>query len=279
MHRYSCAITLTYDDQHLPQYGNLLYDHFQAFIKRTRKAAFKRGEIAYDIEKHASALIARRYGGIPHTPGETDPGIKFYMAGEYTEANPEEGYPGGRPHFHALLFGMDFHNKLYHSKSPAGTKIYISPELMQLWPYGYSSVGEVNFESAAYIARYIMKKQTGNADSRHYEIYDPETGEIIKKRKEFNQMSRRQGIGSTWLEKYSDDVYNSGKIIMRGHKHNPPRYYDKRYQKVAPELLDDLKYARLLESIAQREHHTPARLAVQEQVQTARTSTLKRNLK
>jgi len=96
------------------------------------------------------------------------------------------------------------------------------------------------------------------------------------RKKEFNQMSRRTGIGASWLQKYATDINNiGGKVIVRGHKTNPPRYYDK--NNPDREAVEDQKYARLLESIAQQEHHTPERLAVQESVQAAKEKLLKRN--
>jgi len=191
------------------------------------------------------------------------------MCGEY-------GPTHGRPHFHGLLFGIDFADKHYLRTTPAGGKIYRSPTLEKLWPFGYSSVGEVTFESAAYIARYVMKKRTGDGNKNNYEILDPETGEIIIRKKEYNQMSRRSGIGKSWLEKYHADVYTTGKVIVRGHENNPPRYYDKLYENIDALELEHVKHARFIEALAQHEHRTPDRLAVQEQVQEARTRSLKR---
>jgi hypothetical protein len=88
-------------------------------------------------------------------------GIKFYMCGEY-------GPKLGRPHFHALLFGHDFSDRKLWSTTPAGSKLYRSAELEKLWDKGFSSVGDANFESAAYVARYIMKKVSGEAAESHY---------------------------------------------------------------------------------------------------------------
>ena len=40
LHRHSAYITLTYNDEHLPENYNLRYRDFQLFMKRLRKAAF-----------------------------------------------------------------------------------------------------------------------------------------------------------------------------------------------------------------------------------------------
>lgn len=191
------------------------------------------------------------------------------MCGEY---GPEHG----RPHYHALLFGVDFADRLLLKQTPSGSTIYRSPTLEKLWKYGFSSVGDVTFESAAYIARYVMKKRTGDGETKHYHILDLETGEIHTKLKEYNQMSRRPGIGSLWIKRYASDVYTTGKVIVRGHPNNPPRYYDKIYKKLDAETLEHFQYARYVEQLAQTEHHTPERLLVQEQVATAKTRNLKR---
>lgn len=267
MHKYNSYITLTINDQHLKDSYTLEHRTFQLFMKRLRKALSR--EVQFNGQPGTSpfnALLHSRHGGSPHTPSR----IAFYMAGEY-------GEQFSRPHYHAILFGVDFADRLYLKRTPSGAKIYRSPTLEKLWPLGYSSIGDVTFESAAYVARYIMKKQTGDKQN-DLEILDITTGEIIKRKKEYNCMSRRPGVGSTWLMKYTSDVYTTGKVIIRGHQNNPPRYYDKLFKKLDRAALEDFQYARYVEQLAQTEHHTPERLAVQEQVAEAKIKSLKRNL-
>lgn len=134
LHEKNCFITLTYNDENLPADQSLHYEPFQLFMKRLRK----------------------KYGS----------GIRFYMCGEYGEKL-------ARPHFHACLFGHDFDDKKVWKKTDAGSVLYRSAELEKLWPFGYSSVGDVSFESAAYVARYIMKKITGEAAESHYKFFRP----------------------------------------------------------------------------------------------------------
>lgn len=132
LHDRNCFITLTYDEAHLPPDRGLHYRDFQLFMKRLRK----------------------RFGD----------NIRFYMCGEY-------GEKVGRPHFHACLFGHDFDDKKLWSTTPAKSKLYRSESLEELWPNGFSSVGDVTFESAAYVARYITKKITGEAAESHYKFF------------------------------------------------------------------------------------------------------------
>ena len=56
--------------------------------------------------------------------------------------------------------------------------MYRSPRLEKLWTLGNCEIGELTFESAAYVARYIMKKINGPMAKEHYKRYDPTTGEI-----------------------------------------------------------------------------------------------------
>lgn len=273
-HKYNSFITLTYNNDNLPENNNLIYRDFQLFMKRLRKALGKEVPIMPD-STHIPAILHSRHGDSPHTPGHTifkvTPQLKFYMAGEY-------GDQFGRPHYHACLFGVDFSDKVYHRQTQAGSKIYTSKTLDKLWKLGYTSIGDVTFESAAYIARYIMSKQTGDGDKNNYNIIDLETGEIITQKKEFNNMSRRQGIGKTWLKRYTADVYTTGKVIVRGHASNPPKYYDRIFKDIDRLAFEGLQYARLVEAMSRAADNTDERLAVKEQVSLAKTSQLKRKL-
>ena len=76
--------------------------------------------------------------------------IRFFHCGEYGEKNQ-------RPHYHALIYNHDFSDKRLF-KERKNIKLYTSKELEELWPYGFSTIGDVTFQSSAYVARYIMKK-------------------------------------------------------------------------------------------------------------------------
>lgn len=127
MHDSNSFVTLTYNDDHLPDNNSLNKTDMQKFLKRLRKR--------YQTEK-----------------------IRFFQCGEY-------GENFARPHHHLCLFGFDFTDKyLYFQKN--GYKYYRSPELEKLWTFGNTILTDLTFESAAYTARYCTKKITGkNADS------------------------------------------------------------------------------------------------------------------
>lgn len=214
---------------------SLEYKSFQLFIKRLRKRTGKK--------------------------------IRYYMAGEYGEKN-------GRPHFHACLFGHDFMDKQPFRKSPSGAIIYTSQSLQELWPFGYSSLGDVTFESAAYIARYILKKQTGTNATTHYQSCDDRTGELTTIRPEFNCMSRRPGIGMTWLKKYHPDIYPTGKLRFDGQIMKPPKAYDKYFKTINPDQYEELQHDRIINF--NYSDNTNDRLLVKHEVTKAKLTFKKR---
>lgn len=244
----NCFITLTYNKEHLPEDYSLHYPEFQKFMKRLRKA----------------------HNGV--SPGSSgDYPIRFYMCGEY-------GSDFGRPHFHALLFNFDFDDKTFWKKTPSGEIIYRSKSLEKLWDGGFSSVGSVTFKSAAYVARYIDAKITGDMAADHYQFVNPETGEIFNRTPEFNKMSLKPGIGADWLKKYKSDVFPHDYIVSKGAKLPVPKYYSKIYKCENPYEWDEIEYQRYLNARKSIDDNTPERLLVKKQVHLARKKLLKRNL-
>ena len=77
-----------------------------------------------------------------------------------------------------LFCNCFFPDRKKHSTGDSGSVIYTSEALTKLWPFGFSSIGDVTFESAAYCSRYIMKKVTGDLAESHYETVDLSTGEV-----------------------------------------------------------------------------------------------------
>lgn len=146
--------------------------------------------------------------------------------------------------------------------------LYISEQLQELWPNGFSTVGDVTFESAAYVARYITKKITGKAAEDHYDGRLPE----------FITMSRREGIGTSWFDKYKSDVYPSDEVVLRGKIMRAPRYYDKKYEVDNEADLIKIKEKRKLKALAVADDNTPARLKVKESCKKAQFQLLKRGL-
>lgn len=181
--------------------------------------------------------------------------IRYYHAGEY-------GEKFGRPHHHACLFNFRFPDEEYSRTTEAGFPVYTSKFLSKLWPFGRHEIGEVTIDSAAYVARYILKKVGGKDAVQHY-------GE---KKPEYTTMSRRPGIASDWIKKFAGDVYPHDYVVNPdGFKSRPPKFYDGKYEIDFPEKFAKIKQLRV-DRAKVDPNNTPERLA-------ARHDILKRKLK
>ena len=246
MHEENSFITLTYSDQNLPENNSLHKKDVKDFLKRLRDHL--------------------RY----HHNGKK---IRYFMCGEY-------GENFGRPHYHIILFGHDWDDKKYKFTSDSRSRVYTSETLDKIWGKGLTSTGNVTFESAAYVARYVMKKVTGKPAREHYgEIIDSNTGEINKiKIPEYNTMSLKPGIGATWFEKYKKDVYPSDQVIIRNKQTKPPRYYDKLFNRTNPLEFEAIQHNREKAAKEKFQDNTIERLQVKEKVTEAKLNLLKRKI-
>lgn len=251
LHEENCFITLTYNDKFLPKEG-LRKNDFVLFMKRFRR--FLAGNVGQ----------AKR--------------VRFFMAGEY-------GKEFFRPHFHACIFGYDFPDRRFWSERD-GIRLYTSELLSSFWSvpkgfkkrdfpadavvgesYGFCSVGDVTFESAAYVARYCAKKVRGSEAEAHYRGRQPE----------YVRMSLKPGIGKNWFLAYKDSVYPDDSISLSGgRKVKPPRYYDKVFEVDNPVAHGKIKQLRKDQARLSPDN-TPARLAVREVVKKAQFKQLKRS--
>lgn len=246
LHEDNCFLTLTYANP--PENNELNKEHFQKFMKKLRK-------------KYAHKQI------------------RYFQCGEYGEKL-------SRPHYHALIFGLDFEDKTFH-KEHNGSPLFISEELDNLWGYGHCWIGSVTFESAAYTARYILKKVNGKNATEHYETLN-EYGEYVEKLPEYITMSlgnrkppehpeHNRGIGYQWIKKYLYDTYKDDFIIVNGRKFKPPRYYDNILKELDPELFIKIKAQRLEKVDPCHEDNSTHRLIDRQTCKIAQISSLRRN--
>lgn len=122
----------------------------------------------------------------------------------------------------------------------------------------------MTFETAAYTARYVMKKITGKDAPDHYERTDPITGELYSITPEYNNMSRAPGIGTTYYEKWKSDMYPGDRVVIRGKQMQPPRAYDK-YQEIEnPEIYEKIKKERQRKLKKHEHNNTDERLRTRE---------------
>jgi len=237
MHGRSSFVTLTYDDEHVDKRMSLNYNDFQLFMKRWRK----------------------RHGK-----------VRFFCVGEYGGLN-------GRPHFHAAMFGVWPSDMKYWRKSESGHRLYRSKMVEDVWQKGNVEIGELTFESAAYMARYCLEKVNGDLAEDHYRRFDSESGEVYYLTPEFCHMSLKPGIGASWFAKYGYRVLDHDNVISNGHPAKPPRYYDKLMERCAPDRFEELRAERAARAAEFADEGTDERLMVREKVAMARVEFKMRN--
>lgn len=185
-------VTLTYSPDHLPLNGSLQREDLTLFMKRLRK----------------------------HFSGSKKSTIRYFGCGEYGSANK-------RPHYHLLLFNTPISDLVY-DRTIKGVKYSRSLTLESVWKKGHVLVGPVNYESAAYVAGYALKKQKGSKRTFYYKNLS--TG-LISSFKTDNK------ILSTLLADYQPKLHvlRKGKILA-----DLSKAYDiKTGEAIFPDLFDD----------------------------------------
>jgi hypothetical protein len=255
----NCMITLTYDEEHLPDLGTLVKKDFQDFMKRLRKRC-------QGFEEWTN----------PKTKKVEKP-IRNYYCGEYGERF-------GRPHFHSILFNYDFPDKEYKGESKSGFPVWNSELLSNIWGKGRVEIGSVTFESAAYVARYIMKKNLGSSEESElenfqYAVWCQDTGALVGfKEPEFCNGSRCPGVAGGWFQECKSDVFPSDSIAIRGIPMKPPKFYLSQFELDAPDEVRLVKAKRKKEAKKYADNSTVDRLKTREKVKLAQLKQLPRNL-
>lgn len=192
-HEVNSFITLTYAPEHLPKGGTLRKEDVQQFMKNLRQLKeFKNTK------------------------------IRYFAAGEY-------GGKYNRPHYHVVLFGLDFPDKKYWRKSKKGYRIYRSKLLERAWSKGHSEIGTVTINSSKYTANYVTKKVNGQNKEQHYDGRIPE----------YSTMSRNPPIGYEYYKKHRDEIIKTGNVQYLDKEIKAPRTYERTFAKISDqEKLD-----------------------------------------
>lgn len=201
---HNSFITLTYNDDELPvgssTRSTVSKREWQLFMKRLRK--------------------------------ELGEGIRFFATGEYGDQND-------RAHYHAILFNCGFTDRVPW-RMHRGNQLFRSPTLERVWPYGFSTIGDVNYTTASYVARYVVKKLRGSLAMTQYADREPP----------FVLMSRRPGIGSGWFDQFRSDVFPDGRVVYgEGRTRPAPRFFVKR---LSPEERMDFRITSVRRRLAQQ---------------------------
>lgn len=212
-HKSSYFLTLTYDDQHV---------HTNRYLDAdTGEFGFRQTLCKSDLQKFWKRL--RKNCGQK---------IRYFACGEY-------GGKTLRPHYHAIVYGLELDDLVFYKRSSQGFNYYTSEFLSNTWSNGYVVVTDVSWDTCAYTARYVLKKQKGAA-ADVYERYNYEP--------EFVVMSRKPGIARNYFDEHKDDIYAFDHISIPtpsgGHKIRPCRYYDKLYDIDEPDKMFAIKEQR-----------------------------------
>jgi len=253
--QHNYFITLTYNNENLPvneETGvtTLNPDDVMNFLKRLRihwerKHNWK-SDIIWENDKVGTEILS----------GD-NPGIRFYGCGEY-------GTKTHRPHYHILGFNLPIFDLEYLKLTELGDTLYYSEEIAKIWGKGHVWIGEVNWNTACYVSRYIMKKQIGKDAAELYEWMGED--------QEFQRMSLKPGIGWFYYYRHKDEIYRYDEILIKKRSKKikfdkfldgniqtkvesikPPKYFDKCYDMEDHEFMETLKKARKQSAKASQE--------------------------
>lgn len=208
--------------------------------------------------------------------------IRYFGCGEYGSQENTE-----RPHYHVLIFGYNFPDRVFLKMSDSGIPVYFSDYLNELWHYGLTTVQDVNHRACMYTAKYLMKKLHYSNDIDIIENYHgrepefifmskgncqsnrcPYIDDIIKNCKGLNSLRNlynpycskckftRGGLGFDFFAKYYKDILKIGYITIDGIKYKIPKYYMDILKLTDKNLYDKYKI-KLLDKIDERNEKQP----------------------
>ena len=228
-YEYNQFITLTYDPEHI----NLVI----GVDRETGEITDVGTLVPEDLTKFIKDL--RRYYQYHYQHQN----IRFYACGEY-------GSNTYRPHYHIIAFNLPVEDREYLFSNVNRDRIYTSDIISKIWGKGIVTVGDVTWNSCAYVARYVMKKVKGPEAEEYYQ----KIGVVP----EFVRMSRKPGIARDYYEENKNKIYESDEIVLTNKKGlakvvKPSKYFDRLYDIEEPELMKAIKEKRRITGELARE--------------------------
>lgn len=178
--------------------------------------------------------------------------IRYFLCGEY-------GNKTMRPHYHLILFGLFLEDLKPLYMNQDGFSYYTSESIDKIWcseeeakkpksdrrSFGYHIIADVNWNTCAYVARYIVKKQYGDGAEIYNELNYP---------KEFTLMSRKPGIGRQFYEDHKLDLYSDidGLYLSTpdgARRIRANRYYDRLYDIEYPDHFSAISNDRMVSAL------------------------------
>ena len=210
-------LTITYDDEHI---------HFsETYNKETGEIITGATLFKEDMREFWDKV--RHYYGYKETKdhGKTKK-MKYINAGEYGPATQ-------RPHYHAIVFGLPLNISQFKKvgMNNLNQPYWKSEELEKLWGKGNITIGELTWESVAYVARYTLKKALGK--DKQYDLAQGRIPEYI---------SMSKGIGKDFFMENYKSIYETDSVPVKNKKSGecvkPPRAYDRILKEIDPKLYE-----------------------------------------
>ena len=133
--------------------------------------------------------------------------IRYFACGEYGDQHD-------RPHYHAIIFGL-------------GLSESDTLSIQSAWDMGFTYSGTVTFNSARYVAGYVLKK------------YNGKVAEIVYDGKQAPFCLMSKGIGKQFVIDNSQYLSEHAGFTVQGSPVGLPRYYKElkiRLEKDAPKI-------------------------------------------
>lgn len=227
LYKSNWFVTLTYDPKEIPTLRTDTGEIYRGGVQEVRDGKVLVANTLFhdDVQKFLKRL--RR-----QLEYNNEPEIRYYMCGEY-------GSTTQRPHYHMIIYNLSVPDLKFYKLNQLHQPYFQSEWLENLWGHGFITLGEVNWNTCAYVARYIMKKMKGSGAEEYYKS--------IGKTPEYTRMSLKPGIGAQYYELNRDQIYKFDQIIIPGKqakKVQPSKYFDKLYDIDNPERMQEIKRAR-----------------------------------
>lgn len=273
-------VTLTYaqpdDTLDLPSYGRyasvnsdgaltLNTQHPTDWLKRLREHHSRKVTYDYDPPTYYDS----------RTGMKRPLGIRYFLAGEYGDRTM-------RPHYHAIMLNCPLPDVRQIGRNKLGMPLYTSDLLSETWGYGHVTIGRMTWQTAAYVARYTLKKANGQTDEQY---------EQLGLTPEYTRMSRMPGIGHEYLLRHSNDIYTDDEVVLpaiskdKPNVQRPPKYFDRVFQEIDPKTVAKVKSRRAevaqimqAEKLANTDLDEAAYFTLQEKATVERVKKLIRDL-
>lgn len=229
LHEQNYFITLTYDDEHLPMNDFCTTKEGKIYVKQDSWTG--------TVQKRDLQLFFKRLR-------KRIPKFSYLACGEYGSKN-------GRPHYHAILFGAELPAETFYNARLINHEFYYQNDIIEeCWTeemgrgrsgagrsLGYSNISEANWNTIAYTARYVVKKQKG--------VYAEEERCKLGRNEEFIVSSRNPAIGKEYFNLHHTEIIDKDSVLIKNDKGSyrvtRPRYFDKLIEKYNEEQVQEDK--------------------------------------